>query len=273
MEEMIELTADFPSNYERGRVPILDMEVWMERDSRGVSKIRWAFYEKKMKNKFVMMKTSAVGMKAKRRTLVQEVVRRMRNCDRGTELEEIGEVLSKFSQKMRDSGYEEKMRREVIDAGVKVYREQLRKDESGERLLYRRRNGDKEQREQAKKEKRNFWRRQKDKNGGAQGEVEKGGIKMPIMVPYTVNGGLVKKFKKRAKECGVEAVFIERTGYSVQNQLEKAKKGVIGRTVFRMRKGEEVGTVKREEEGMSWYARVVQRQLLGMMVKVGGIAT
>ena len=103
-----------------------------------------------------------------------------------------------------------------------MYKEQLRKDESGERLLYRRRNGDKEQREQAKKEKRNFWKRKKDKNGGADGAVEKGGIKMPIMVPFTVNGGLVKKFRKRAKECGVEAVFIERTGYSVQNQLEKA---------------------------------------------------
>ena len=89
-------------------------------------------------------------MMTKRRTLVQEVVRRMRNCDRGTEVEEIGEVLNKFSQKMRDSGYEEKMRREVVDAGVKVYREQLRKDESGERLLYRRRNGDKEPKEQAK---------------------------------------------------------------------------------------------------------------------------
>ena len=44
----------------------------------------------------------------------------MRNSDRETELEEVGEVLSKFCQKMRDSGYEEKMRREIIDAGVKV---------------------------------------------------------------------------------------------------------------------------------------------------------
>ena len=48
---------------------------------------------------------------------------------------------------------------------------------------------------------------------------------------------------------------------------------MIGRTVFRMRKVEEVGTVKREEEGMIWYVRVVQRQLLGMMVRVGEIAT
>ena len=143
----------------------------------------------------------------------------------------------------------------------------MRKDESGERLLYRRRNGDKEQKEKAKEEKRNFWRRKKDKNGGADGEVEKGGIKMPIMLPFTVNGGLVKKFKKRAKACGVEAVFIERTGYSVQNQLEKADPF----------KGEgcerEEEIVRREEEGMSWCVRGVQRRLLGMMVRVGGIAT
>ena len=43
-----------------------------------------------MKNKFLMMKESAVGMAAKRRTLVQEVVRRMRNCERNIELEEMG---------------------------------------------------------------------------------------------------------------------------------------------------------------------------------------
>ena len=116
-----------------GRVPILDMEVWISRDEEGVSKIRWSFYEKKMKNRFVMMRESAVGMEAKRRTLVQEVVRKMRNCDRDIELEEMGVILDKFCQKMRDSGYEQKMRRKVIDAGVKVYKEQLRKDEQDKR--------------------------------------------------------------------------------------------------------------------------------------------
>ena len=65
LEEMIRLTADVPSNYPGGRVPILDMEVWVERDESGMSKIRWGFYEKKMKSKYVMMKDSAVGMKTK----------------------------------------------------------------------------------------------------------------------------------------------------------------------------------------------------------------
>ena len=46
-------------------------------------------------------------------------------------MEELRNILSKFSQKMRDSGYEEKMSREVIDAGVKAYREQVKKEEAG----------------------------------------------------------------------------------------------------------------------------------------------
>ena len=145
----------------------------------------------------------------------------MRNCDRGTEVEEIGEVLSKFSQKMRDSGYEEKMRREVVDAGVKVYREQVRKDEAGERPLYRRRTQDREQKEEAKRKKRNFWKKKKEKGGGGDKEIE-GRIRMPIFVPYTENEELVRRFKKRAKGSGVDVVFIERTGYSIQNQLERA---------------------------------------------------
>ena len=48
------------------------------------------------------------------------------------------------------------------------------------------------------------------------------GIRMPIFVPYTENEGLLKRFKKRAEGSGIEVVFIERTGYSLQNQLEMA---------------------------------------------------
>ena len=45
---------------------------------------------------------------------------------------------------------------------------------------------------------------------------------MPIFVPYTENEELVKRFKKKAKGSGIDVVFIERTGYSIQNQLERA---------------------------------------------------
>ena len=42
------------------------------------------------------------------------------------------------------------------------------------------------------------------------------------MVPYTVGGELIKRFRKEAEGSGIEVVFIERTGFSLQNQLEQA---------------------------------------------------
>ena len=98
-------------------------------------------------------------MVTKKRTLVQEVVRRMRNCDRGTEI-------------MRDSGYEEKMRREVVDAGVKVYREQVRKDEAGETVIQEEDTGQgaegrgkEEEKEFLEEEEGKGWRRRKGGRG------------------------------------------------------------------------------------------------------------
>ena len=35
IEDMIELTADVPSDNANNRVPILDLEVWVERDDEG----------------------------------------------------------------------------------------------------------------------------------------------------------------------------------------------------------------------------------------------
>ena len=47
------------------------------------------------------------------------------------------------------------MPHKVIDAGVNVFKEQLRKDESEEKLLYRRRNGGMETRSRKNKQRRN----------------------------------------------------------------------------------------------------------------------
>ena len=91
---------------------------------------------KNMKNKFIMMNESAVPLRVKRMSLVQEVVRRIRNCHRNIPREELGEILSTFCQKMRESGYGEKMRREVIDAGVKIYEELIQKEKEGVRPMY-----------------------------------------------------------------------------------------------------------------------------------------
>ena len=47
IDPIIQLTVDYPSNHTSGRVPILDLEVWMERNEDGFSQVRWSFYEKR----------------------------------------------------------------------------------------------------------------------------------------------------------------------------------------------------------------------------------
>ena len=66
VDPMIQLTVDYPSNHPNNRVPILDLEVWIERRQEGYQQVMWRFYEKPMKNKCVMMRSSSVPEQTKR---------------------------------------------------------------------------------------------------------------------------------------------------------------------------------------------------------------
>ena len=133
--------------------------------------------------------------------------------------------MTKYVQKMKNSGHDEKMRREVIDEGVKRYREQVNKDDRGEQPLYRSCHDDRVVRKEQKVYKRRNWYRQKkDKRRSkeALGDKDDNKLQAVIPVPYTKNGALLKLFKKRAASSGIDVKFVEKSGYSLQNQLEKS---------------------------------------------------
>ena len=115
----------------------------------------------------------------------------------------IGEILTKFSQKMKDSGHSEVFRWEAIDAGVQAHREQIRMDKAGLKKMYRRRTEEKEKREKAKVEKRKNWMKNKGKKGD-----NKSKISTVMFVPYTVGGELVKKLRKATERGSVDIRFI-----------------------------------------------------------------
>ena len=58
IEEMIEITVDFPNNHEDKVVPLIELKAWLN-ESDG-SKIYYTFYEKPTKSPFVMTKSSAM---------------------------------------------------------------------------------------------------------------------------------------------------------------------------------------------------------------------
>jgi hypothetical protein len=225
VNHMIQLTVDHPEKNENGRVPILDLEVWMIRDSNGFQKILYSFYEKPMKSQFTLMKDSAVSMQTKRNSLTQEAKRRLRNCHEDVPKEEVAEILSEFAQKLKNSGYREKFRCEIIKAGVMAHKELMKLSESGEKPMFRSRNHDKAKRKRAKQAKVGTWW----KNVGEDEEPQITVIK----VPYTPESKLLKLFQEVARKHQIKIKFIELSGYSLQNLLEKAnpfREKTCGRT-------------------------------------------
>ena len=81
IDEDIQLTWDAPGNNQSGRMPVLDLEIWMEKDQEGTSKIRFSFYEKPMASEYVIMKSSGLFWQTKRSSLAGEVSRRRLNMD------------------------------------------------------------------------------------------------------------------------------------------------------------------------------------------------
>ena len=72
------------------------------------------------------------------------------------------EHLSQFVLRMKDSGYSEKFRLEIVQGGVRGFEKQFERDVSGECPLYRPREFQREKRDKAKKLKRVAWQKPSD---------------------------------------------------------------------------------------------------------------
>ena len=98
MPKSIVMEVDFPSAHSSGRIPILDMEVWVSKEQESsrqeegskeqeqgskeqvVSCISFNFYAKPMASKDVIYERSAFTTREKKNILLEEASRRLRNC-------------------------------------------------------------------------------------------------------------------------------------------------------------------------------------------------
>ena len=85
------------------------------------NEIQYKFYKKPMTNPLVMMATSALPGNVKRSSLIQEVIRRLKNTRRSMDWEVKADILSEFSNSMRISGYSEEFRLEIIKSGIEAF--------------------------------------------------------------------------------------------------------------------------------------------------------
>ena len=199
----IEVTVDFPSNNLSGWMPILDCEVKVEDN-----KILYKFYKKPMASPLVMMKDSALPENIKRSSLIQEVVRRLRNTKRSLPWDLKAEILSEFSNSMKLSGYPENYRQNIIKSGIEAFEKICDESDTGGTPLYRPRGYKQKERRKKKLMTKTSWYRPEDAVG---------------FYPVTPGGELAKEIKKIVDEeggrIGMKIKIAETGGPSIRAKL------------------------------------------------------
>ena len=138
MPNSIKMKTDIPCNYENKRLPILDMEMWVENNI-----IHHNHYSKPMASKAVIMERSAFTTKDKKNILMEEANRRLRNCDPSLPWETKRDHLTLLNIQMMEAGHSQRFRDMVTSRSVARYQNSLRnhtrqeRGEEGGRWLYR----------------------------------------------------------------------------------------------------------------------------------------
>ena len=142
---MIVMEEDFPTNHPSGRLPILDLEVWVVDNL-----IRHQFYKNSMASRKVVQASSAFSTGMKHSILVEEGLRRLRNCSPELLWAKKIKFLNMFSSDLRYSGHTESFRTTVLKKVVGRYKVELSNHLEGKVKMFRTR----EEREQCEERKR-----------------------------------------------------------------------------------------------------------------------
>ena len=140
--QCIQVTTDYPTKNQTGKMPILDLRVWManlfDRVTHEVNvTVMHEHYSKDVSSKAVIDARSAVPWKVKRTILTQEVIRVLRNCSRNLPWKEVCGHVEEYSKRMQFSGYQESFREEVVKSALDAYDSMIDKDQQGEEPMYR----------------------------------------------------------------------------------------------------------------------------------------
>ena len=129
----MQFTVDCPSMHQNKKMPVLDIQMSLSNNN----KIVYEFFEKPCANKFTITKASAHNNRMKMSVLVEEGVRRMRNCSRNLEPEVVNGVMGKWAEKLRRSGYPQTTRHQVIKTAVQKFESMCKVEDGGGRPVHR----------------------------------------------------------------------------------------------------------------------------------------
>ena len=217
--DMIQLTGECPTSSPGGKMPVLDLACWLGEEGT----VWWQHYRKPVANFLVMLERSAMPSKMKRTVLTQEVIRILRNCRDDLPWPQKAAFLTEHSIRMKASGYSERFREQVINAGLKGFDQMKAVAEAGGRPVNRKSSWNREQRKRTKMSKSITWHKS-------------GNYDVPLFVPCTPNSELARNIQALERDTAfarpVRIKIVETGGISMKSLLQRSdpwSKGQCGR--------------------------------------------
>ena len=151
--------------------------------------------------------------KVKRTTLTQETIRILRNCHPDLPWTKKVRHLNELTERMRDSGYNERLRKEVIESGLMGYQKMVDVERNGGRPVNRLRSINQIQRKKDKMNKKTKW-------------YKNGGYATVLFIPCTPGGTLAKRMReieeRGRSDRGWRVKIVEVGGQTLKAQLCKS---------------------------------------------------
>ena len=204
----IQLKIDVPSNYEDGKIPILNLKMWIgevQSNAGEERKIVYEHYIKEIASKLVIERESAMAMSAKRTILTQMCLRAMLNCSPYLGEETRKKHVEFFMRRMQASGYNEKVRLEVLKSAVQAYTDICGEDGKPK---HRGKEYNTPERRKEKSAKRRNWYRL-------------GGHEAVLFIPATPHSRLKKMVEEEIRGTNFKIKVVERSGTKVKKILQK----------------------------------------------------
>ena len=209
IHDSIKLEVDVPSNHGDQKLPILDLKVWIEKnETNGHYEIVHEHYIKDTASKLLINVNSALAWAQTRTILTQLCLRVMLNCSHNLSEDRRIELLQEFCKRMQASGYDKKMRYEILKSADVAYNRIIDSHDQGDRPMYRRRQWNKKERQKQRLTKGNNW---------YQGHSEES----VIFVHATPGSELAKLYKQKIRESALKIKVVEKAGVKVRNLLQK----------------------------------------------------
>ena len=202
----IRVTIDYPSKHSDGKVPMLDLKMWLE-EWDGTGRILYEHYEKEIATKRVIHALSAMPMHVKRTVLTQEMLRIILHCSRDLPWETVRQHMSNFTMKMQYSGYDHAVRHDVTRSAINAFQKISDDETQGIRPVNRAKTWHKVERTEQKERKKKGWYKQ-------------GGFDSVLFIPSTPNGKLKHMYQAEIRKSGLRIKVVERTGRTLKSQLQ-----------------------------------------------------